>query len=115
LSRPAAICELIDDEHHKTERGVAQCLVSHLDAALVRTRAHKDGRPLRLYIRNEERGLRDAATAITSATAAQREERVITAHTATVAGGFAGYSCAVPKSAARTVEVDAIVYLGEDS
>jgi len=53
-------------------------------------------------------------TPITSATAAQREERVITAHTATVAGRFAGYSCAVPKDAARTVEVDAIVYLGKD-
>ncbi len=53
-------------------------------------------------------------TAITSATAALRDERVTTAHNATVAARFAGYSCAVPKDAARTVEVDAIVYLGEE-
>jgi hypothetical protein len=54
-------------------------------------------------------------TAITSASATQRDEMVITAHTATVAGGFAGYSCAVPEDVARTVEVDAIVHLGKDS
>jgi hypothetical protein len=54
-------------------------------------------------------------TAITRATAAQRDESVITAHTATVAGRFAGYSSEMPKDAARTVEVDAIVYLGKDS